>query len=220
MEPTSFEQWKVQMGAGIEEIIGLEKGKHELAEHLFFLDLHQKATFRQYQKLIAKIGSFLPNTETRKQTPVSCPDTRIPFTSDIESRVALVKAKSSRARADFQQRKEMLMISKQKCEILKQISVPDLDTRPIPPSPVITAEEIIALRSQEISRKLKHRKLFEKYLREMEVMKLLEQRLQEELKILTKMGVDLVRARKWHLSSLSPPQRICWAVHREGFSID
>jgi hypothetical protein len=219
MSDLSFERWKLQLSSGMDEIVRLEQSKHELREQLFFLDLHQQATFRQYQKLLAKIGTLVPNPDVKKPLSMASLEHDLPPIDDIARRLADLSKKAQAANSDFQQTKEFLLVAKHKTALIEQIRIiPSSGDRK--PRADVAADEAVEARVRELAKKLRLQKLGEKYEREIEALKALELRLQESLEILVEMGTDLVRERRWHLSAFPATGKGPWTIHHEEFSLD
>jgi hypothetical protein len=200
-------------------LMQLEKTKRQLTQQIFFLDLHQKATFKQYQKIIAKIGAFNPSSEPRRSRDQTIPDIRLPFTRDVQDRTRNLRAKLQQGHALFQQKSEKIA-----CSMIKMDVIAKVGERPVveDSSPEVDQtnlnereQEILAIRSREVNRRIDLEKRIKRNTEEIKLLIALESKLQEEFAGLCEAGKNLVRQRKWRLGVLSDPRPITWSIYRE-----
>jgi hypothetical protein len=217
--PPSLRQWKATTGTDLGTLVQLEKKKRQLAQQIFYLDLHQKATFKQYQKIIAKIGAFNPSTDPRRCRQQTLPEIRLPFAGDVGDRIATLRTKLREAHALFDEKKEVLCIGLAKAEMIAKLP----DSRSDEAEEVPRAEEgfderedeVIVQRRRETARKFALEKAIKRHEEELRLLEALETNCQDELEVLCEAGKSLVRQRKWHLGTVAAPRQISWSFYRE-----
>jgi hypothetical protein len=222
MDELSFGEWKWATAGNMDRLIALEGKKRQLAEHLFFLELHQEASFKQYQKLLSKLGSFAPLIERRKPQEYTIPQETAPDTSQAVESIKMLKTMLDKLRSDFQDSKDRLVLANFRSSALSNIVS---TTREVPEAiPVDTPVEIPAdlfeKRSQDTIKRLELSAKIEKNWREIELLKELEVELQNEAEILSHVASNLVYERKWHLSRHTGPKVPTeFSFHRESLSL-
>jgi hypothetical protein len=197
-DDADFQHWKLRFRGELDKVIQLERAKRQIALNIFFIDLHQQATFRQYQKIIAKIGAFNPAAQVKpvRPRPISLPDFLIPDLADPKSRLIAARARLDEAVAALGKKKEALVLAATTAELLATMD--DIIAQPRPPAQEnADPRDAIEMRTREVERKAKLDKLAMRQMSEIQLLKKLERGLREKVAMLNGAAVRLVRERKW-----------------------
>ena len=103
-----FEEWRRETGSEIEELARLESKKHELAEQLLMMELHQQASFKQYQEILTKIGSFTPTVNDCRPVEYQIPEIFRPA-KDYAAQIDQLLQRYQTCKIDFDQRCQRVM---------------------------------------------------------------------------------------------------------------
>jgi hypothetical protein len=225
MDELSFGEWKCNIGGDMDKLMCLEQKKRQLAERLFFLELHHQASLRQYQKILGKLGSSVPQFERRKVHEYEIPTADILTPPEKDKRVRFLKDQLSQFRACFANTKELLVLANHRSTCLNLIKLKgtecssskvmhDSNEENVP-----SFDELFQKRGEGSVNRLTYLAKLEKNSREIDLLKQIEYQLQKEARILCRISTDLVSARKWHLEQKIGLEPGPLAIYRECFSI-
>lgn len=188
----SFEEWKLESAEELDQLITLDKRKYKLAEQVLMMDLHQQASFRQYQEILAQIGAFKPTMDTVSVPEHTLPEIQIQAAS--REPIDELGARYDRIQAEFQMLRERLMVAGRKGAIL--------DTLPPMQDADVEVDETLEEHIDEcavVRSKFVFRPPLERAWKEVLFLRTLEKHLQVQLAAITDLAVELVRERKWHV---------------------
>jgi hypothetical protein len=225
MDELSFGEWKWNVGGDMEKLISLEHKKHQLAERLFFLELHHQASLRQYQKILGKLGSFVPRLERRKAHEHPLPSLDVFSIKGDNERITLLKVRLRDLRACFTSSKEMMVLANHRSASLAGIKRDKNEGRSNDQGHDSKALEVQSLddlfkkRGEESGKNLDYLAKMEKNWREIDLLIQLENQLEKKAEILCHIAMDLFSAGKWHVEPRMSHGSGHLAMHTESFSI-